>query len=381
MTAPNKASILVLGVHPDSEAYPNVKYRLEALRRHSGYHLSEINYPIWRDARKSKGALAALIRTFWAHTYVLLSCIFRYKKINPQIIYIPYPAIFCTLLVRLCFIRRPIVLDAFISIYDTVVNDRSVLNKTSIMAKLLFAIERKAFNLAAKVMVDTWENAEFYSQLFKLPIEKFVVSPLFTSEEARAGKAVRLDSNKFNVLFVGNMIPLHGVGVILEAARLLSGEEDIQFVLIGDGQESWRVDEFVGQSNLRWIRDWVPEFEVKGAIEQADVCLGVFAGNAKSNRVCPYKLYLYNFLGKPIVTFASTWAVRQAQSTMTLIPGGDAVQLANAILELRENLGKGTTKYNNNFYQACLSNEKASVVFDTMVNELIAGYSELRRGG
>ena len=141
------------------------------------------------------------------------------------------------------------------------------------------------------------------------------------------------------------------------------------------------MDEFVGQSNLRWIRDWVPEFEVKGAIEQADVCLGVFAGNAKSNRVCPYKLYLYNFLGKPIVTFASTWAVRQAQSTMTLIPGGDAVQLANAILELRENLGKGTTKYNNNFYQACLSNEKASVVFDTMVNELIAGYSEVRRGG
>src|SRR5581483_1338993 len=64
------------------------------------------------------------------------------------------------------------------------------------------------------------------------------------------------------VLYFGGFIPLHGVPVIVEAARLLASDPRIQFDLVGDGQEAEAIARDLEDrppSNVRLVRSWMSE--------------------------------------------------------------------------------------------------------------------------
>ncbi|MEX2367338.1 MAG: hypothetical protein WD601_12100, partial [Pseudohongiellaceae bacterium] len=97
----------------------------------------------------------------------------------------------------------------------------------------------------------------------------------------------------------------HGIGTILDAADRLVHIPGIRFHIIGDGQESWRISQYLESSraaNLIWERGMFSTEHIVHAIAKADLCLGIFAESPKAQRVLPYKIYYYAALGKPFVT-------------------------------------------------------------------------------
>jgi len=46
-----------------------------------------------------------------------------------------------------------------------------------------------------------------------------------------------LDADKFNVVYAGAIRPVNNVGNIIDAAKLLKEEKDIQFLIYGDGNQ------------------------------------------------------------------------------------------------------------------------------------------------
>lgn len=363
-----RPSLVVMGVHSATEAYPNTKYAIAGLRER--FHVTEINAPMFRIG-EARGRLAQtfgvnIVRALWAHSKVIvrgLGCICAERM------YIPYPAV--PLMFLLSFMPsawrpRRIVIDAFISWYDTVVNDRGYLAQGGVPARLLRWAERRAFAAADVVVVDTQQNAEFYAKTLVLPADKFAVVPLATNEVNYAPASVREVDGFCRVLFVGTLIPLHGIGTIVEAARLLSQRRDIRILVVGNGQERGCIESAIDQlGNIEWHRDWVGAEALSEAVRGSDICLGIFGSGAKTQRVCPYKVYAYASVGRAVITASTRWvdeaSLEFGDQPFACVPAGDAKALASAIERLADDPGRRSALAHTSrrFYQAVLCNRLA----------------------
>jgi glycosyltransferase involved in cell wall biosynthesis len=162
-------------------------------------------------------------------------------------------------------------------------------------------------------------------------------------------------------------VPLHGIGTILEAGRLLSGRSDIHFKLIGDGQDAALVEAWfqTHKTNWEWDRKWQPSKQIAAEIELADICLGIFGDREKTQRVCPFKIYAYAAVGRAVITGETDW-LKEATGQLTYKPFAnvlvnDAVALARKIVQLAENpsLRKQLAVNSHEFYQTQLGNRSA----------------------
>ena len=200
----------VLGVTQISDSYPNVKYRLVALRRLLGgayfeyvMLLNKSNASPGFFSALSSGRLAFVWRLLIGHIKVL----FYSLQHRADCVYVCYPGIFLAAWLGLPFMRKryPVMyLDAFISLYDTIVYDRRILKEDSFLAKILYRLEKRAFEAATVVVVDTPENVQFYSELFGIPSDKFYAMPLCIPPLcANELKAKENSSGRLRCIFVG----------------------------------------------------------------------------------------------------------------------------------------------------------------------------------
>lgn len=266
----------------------------------------------------------------------------QHARLPPyDILLVGYPGYLDAPLARLLswLRRRPMVYDAFISLHETVVEDRALLSPRSLLARLIHAVDWLAVRLADRVLVDTPANAEHFRRRFDVPAERLLAVPVGADETIYYPRDTSSDRSCLRVLYFGQFIPLHGVEQILQAARLLGDTPAIRFTLIGDGQtyEAMRtLADHLALDNVTWGPRWLAPDALANEIAQADICLGVFGGSAKAQRVIPTKAYIALAMGKPLITAASS-AARAAFSpgrNALLTRQGDAASLAEAIRAL-----------------------------------------------
>lgn len=367
-----RKKLLILGVHQSTEAYPNTRFRLEALKQSGKLEVSEINFPLSAENLNKSGniflSILKGIRGIFAHTIVLA----RYLASGKQdIAYVPYPAVFVLFMLSLLpGISRPkrIVTDAFISIYDTVVNDRRLLDRQNIFSRILFLMEKRAYRISTKVIVDTPQNAVFLKQLFDMDASAIESIPLSTDESNFKQKPYCVDASRCRVLFVGTLIPLHGIETILAAAEILSNRKDIDFKIVGDGQDAGKAETWKSEhdTNLQWDREWQSSVQIAKEIESADICLGIFGAGDKTQRVCPFKIYAYAAVGRPIITANTRWAADMLSTTnedfFETVAIADSKALAAMIMKLADDplRRKTLTQNSRRFYETQLSNEIAN---------------------
>lgn len=383
----NKArtKLLILGVHLSSEGYPNVKYRLDSLKNSYQFTVSEINHPIWSSENLGKPKKYKLVHSLFRGIFSHLAVFIRYlSSATKSQVYIPYPATFVSVYLSLLPRQlRPkrICIDAFISLYDTVVIDRKILKKENWIAQALKAIERQAFKSATLVITDTELNSHYYSDLFQIPLSKFVAIPLATDEEHFTPLPYVPYKKECNVLFVGTLVPLHGIDTILTAIEQLKDDHHIKFTIIGNGQDSAKVEQFIkhSPSRITWVNEWLNSKQLAQHIHQSDICLGIFGSTEKTQRVCPLKFYLYASCGKAIITAETDWSRHTLENTtlkpFETTPAGNGLALAKTIKELtsdKERL-KSLGNDSRNFYDEFLSNSRAtSSLEDLMATEVLS---------
>lgn len=333
---------------------PRVRMLLEALRAIDPVVPMCLRNP-WEgieDKSSLKGLgskLGVLIRWLLAYPALVLAYL---RAPAHTIVVVPYPGNLDVLLLwpfaklrgaKICW-------DMFISLYDTVVEDRRLMNSGSLRARALYGAEWLSTRAAAKVLLDTDAHARYVAELYGLPAQDVgsfwvgVEEHLFT----RAQAAPSVDPVK--VLFYGQFIPLHGLDKIIEAARLVSEDKDmgpIQFTLVGTGQEAARIDSLVAESGHGAIEriEWVDYGDLPSLIAGSSICLGVFGDGGKAARVIPNKVFQILAVGRPLITMDGP-AIREIVApgkAVRLVPPGDALALANAIIalarELREPYG------------------------------------------
>jgi len=264
-----------------------------------------------------------------------------------DVVVVGYAGYFDVLVARLLMAfgrRRPLVLVAFISLYDTVVVDRRQVAPRSWKARMLKRIDAAAFRAADLVLVDTEAQRRYFARLFALPEERFQRSFVGEDDEVfRSGSSTRPrpEAGRLRVLFFGTYVPLHGVEFIIEAAEILKEEEGFEFTLIGNGQQYARTRSDAAHrrlDRLQFVSEWVRPSALVDYIEASDICLGIFGTTDKAARVIPYKVYDALAVGRPVVTRDSP-AIREIlvhEKSALLCPPGDGAALAAALTRLLE---------------------------------------------
>jgi glycosyltransferase involved in cell wall biosynthesis len=312
-----------------------------------GVTLTECHAPIWEHIQ-DKSQFAGVARRVglmlrWMASYPLL--LWRFLRMpRPDLVLVSYPGVLDVIVLwPLARLRRvPIVWDMFISLYDTVVQDRALLRRNSLAGRLLHAVEGCAIRLADLVFLDTAAHARHVERIYGLEERRcgsvwVGVEPIFFEAAPLRNVSVARQSGPLKVLFYGQFIPLHGISTIIAAARA-TREEQIEWRLVGRGQEAPRIRAMLAETPLpllHWI-EWLEYPQLRQALDWADVCLGIFGTSEKAACVIPNKVFQIVAAGRPLITRDSP-AIREllapAPPCVRLIEAGNAQALADALCE------------------------------------------------
>ena len=308
--------------------YPRNAQVISSLRR-AGVGVAEVHEPVWEDRRHNWGAgVRALPRLARAQARLL-----RADRGTADAVIVGYPGHFDLPAARRFARRRPIVFNPLVSLVDTLVSDRGRFRPGSVPARLLGAIDRRALHASDLVVADTAANAEFLAALAGLPHDRFAVC--FVGAEDRLFGPAWAPAEPPTAVFVGKLIPLHGIETILEAARQAP---QIRVRVIGSGQLEPLLH--TRPANVEWV-PWVEYEHLAEELRRASCALGIFGTSDKAQRVIPNKAFQALACGVPLVT-ADTPAARELLvdgESALLVPPGDPPALVYALQRLAREPG------------------------------------------
>jgi glycosyltransferase involved in cell wall biosynthesis len=315
--------VLYFGTY--ERTYPRNAQVISALRR-AGVDVEERHVPVW-EGREHKWAAGPLTAVRLARAQARL---LRRPPDDLDAVIVGYPGHLDLAAARRAARGKPVVFNPLVSLEDTLVDDRGRFRRRSLPARALAAIDRRALRAADLVVADTEANADDLARRAHIPHKKVAVC--FVGAEERVFQPGWQRREPFFVLFVGKLIPLHGLETVLEAARRAP---EIRFRIVGSGQQEAELAR--RPANVDWTR-WVDYERLPGELHAAGCALGIFGMSAKAGRVIPNKVFQALACGAPVVT-ADTRAARELLAdgvSALLIPPGDPEALAAAIRRLAD---------------------------------------------
>ena len=238
------------------------------------------------------------------------------------------------------FKKKKIIIDFFISMYDTLVFDRKKIRENSIFAKILKAIDKRTILLADYIISDTKEHGKYFIEEFNADKEKVNVLYLEADKEIYHEEKIEKPyevKDKFVVLYFGSILPLQGVNIVLGAIDILKNKKDIFFYIIGPIQKKYNK---VESDNVKYI-DWLSQKELAKYINFSDLCLaGHFNKDInKAKRTIPGKAYIYDAMNKKMILGenpANHELFTENKEKYYFVEMGNSEKLAEKILEIKK---------------------------------------------
>jgi len=326
--------------------FPRTKTIIDASKR-NGYEVIECHYPFW-ELFKEKQVFFSL-KSFLGSLFKLCIIYFRLicKYINIKdhnVVIVGYNGYFDMPLAKILtkLRKKPLIYTPVFPLFETTIEDRKHVSKTSYKAKIIHKIDEIGCKLADLIIIETEEYIKYYIEEFGIPKEKFYKIPLGADETNFSPRtSLKSQTGKTKILFYGKFIPLQGIRYIIEATKFLENDKDLDFTIIGSGQLSEEIHalaKMLGVNNVTFI-EWIDYEQLPTQIQNADICLGIFGDTPKAQRGIPIKVYEALAMKKPVITGDSP-AAREVfidgfNAKLCEMANGKA--LAESILHLKNN--------------------------------------------
>lgn len=258
-------------------------------------------------------------------------------KYNPDVYILGFRGYEYFWVIKLLTLGKPLIYDHMMSPHDSLVHEKKSVRKGGLLDKLIWIYERSILKSANKVLTDSTIHSHFFASHFNIPKAHFFNIPVSTDEEMFFPKGQNSGNDKrpFTILFYGSFLPLHGVPLILSAAKMVA-DLPVVFDMIGGNRIN--LDWFFEQIKIENLKNvhhtsWIPYSDLPNRIAQADLCIGGPLGNTgQSSRIITGKSYQFLAMGKPTIIgdVRMTHPFRHKENCL-LIPQGDKVALAEAI--------------------------------------------------
>ncbi len=228
--------------------------------------------------------------------------------------------------------------------------------------KFMQWVEDRAYKKADYVFSNLY-NAVEHMQTRGLDSSKFHWIPNGVSLEEVSQKQPlnaetlsQLPQNKFIIGYTGTIGVANAIDDLIEAAKILSSNPQLHFVLVGSGKEKENLIKKVQSLNLHNITfiDAIPKKQIQSMLERFDICyIGWQKNSLYRFGIAPNKLPEYLYAGKPIIHAFSGKGdiVQQAQAGITIEAEdpeaivGAVQQLYNLTAEQRQQLGSNGKQF------------------------------------
>ncbi len=309
---------------------------LEYLRNTQEINILNSNAEVTCCAYNNTSYFTRLFKIFW---WLLTHSIKKYDAV-----FIGFAPQFIVPFFKRKFKNKLLVIDFFISFYDTLVCDRQKFSKGSLIAKFLHRLDSATIENSDYVVADTLAHGDYFCREFGLTPSKLVV--LYLEADRNIYNPLVVGDKKgegYTVLYFGSILPLQGVEIVLESTRLLQNEKNIRFVLIGP-LSSQQKEKYAALNNIEFF-NWLPQKELAKKIAESDLCLaGHFnAQIEKAQRTIPGKAYIYRAMQKPMILgeCVANHELYEECDEIFFVEQGSPQALAQRILEVEEKYKAG----------------------------------------
>lgn len=227
----------------------------------------------------------------------------------------------------------PLVFDAFLSPTDALVREQKLGIIGAVTGRLLEPVERSILAASDAVLTDTDALGDRFANRFAL--DRNLFHTVYVGADPATKRSPRrssTDDRPLQVLFYGSFLPLHGVDVIIGAARELRNEP-IRFRMIGGGTRGAKSIAAAALPNVVH-EQWVDFDELRDVrIPATDVLLGgPFGGTRQASIAVTGKTYQGLASGVPTVIGATTDELGfQDRVNCLHVPQNDAAALAASL--------------------------------------------------
>lgn len=242
--------------------------------------------------------------------------------------------------------RAPFVYDVQDIWPDSVVWS-GMMREASAQVKVMRLLERFVYKRARRIVVQTEAGRANLIGKGVAPdkiavLQNWVDESLFAGDAARRRAEIRAQfgwTNKFVVLFAGNLGLLQGLETAIEAAAQFE-TDNIRVCFVGDGTDKPRLERLASDAATNGRVQFVerqPMENMPALMAAADVLLVHLKKSKVSNYVVPSKTIAYLASGKPILMAtggASEDLIKAAKAGIAIEPENPA-KLAEAIEQMR----------------------------------------------
>lgn len=184
-------------------------------------------------------------------------------------------------------------------------------------------------------------------------------------------------ADRFVAMFAGTLGHVSGADILIDVAEKLRANRDILILCIGEGvyKEKMQADARArALDNIR-ILPFQPRERLVEVQRSADVMLLTMQKNAGNSSV-PSKLVSYMAAGRPVICAAekntSVSCVVEESGSGVVVPSGDAVAIAEAVIELSRNRVKAAEMGHRSryYFERNLTLSRAHQQFAELLAEL-----------
>ena len=261
-------------------------------------------------------------------------------------------------------LNKKLIIDYYVSLYNTYVNDRKTVQHGSRKAKRLYKLDKYAFKYSTHIIFLNENEKKYYSDLSGMSCKNALIIPLCVSERHIAKLPYLTTSNNIpNICWWGTFLQLHGLDNIIEAAYILNSQHfRAKFYLFGvkNGKEI----EYIQLINNKGLDEYVTlrtdlDFSnglIEFLIDSCDLALGQFGTNRKAANVLVNKIVDAASMQIPVLTSNNPAVYEFFDDDSILTCSPDALDIANSIkrafsnnTELIRKAKASNLIYKNNF--------------------------------
>jgi len=309
MLAPiNQAKILLCGdiSHVDCRSQALV----ELLRSSKKYFISQLCPGFYYTNFNAKTSLVnrILTRFYWIELLI--------KAAFADVIYLlPMNTIFIKSAIFVAkLFRKKLVVEMYISLYDTEVRDRKRVSDGSQLARSYIEKDILALKQSDYLIHSSNQELSYWEQILNTDVDrkKVYIAPL-CNVSILLPKRSWMQDGKLNICWWGTFIPLHGLDNILLAAKILQ-ERNLRFTCNLFAVDNKAFFEYVEKlrsyhleslvflrKDLNFTNGSLPNY----LVNNCDLALGIFGNTDKAYHAIPNKLIEALSLGLPTLTMNS----------------------------------------------------------------------------
>ena len=289
-------------------------------------------------------------------SFVKTASLCRANLKNANFIIVGYNSQTLVPLVKL-FCRKKIIYNAVLSEYERMIISRNLFSSFSVRAIYYWLIDFIAVYLADLTMVESDHQADFFNKIFKVSKKKLYKRWIGVDEDKFFYDPSISKFSVFTVLFRGALMPEAGAEYVVQAAKILEGE-NINFIMISGGlilDKIKKLIEELGPKNLEFKSESLSYEELVIIMQKCHLSLGQLSNHPRLNRTIPHKVYESLVLKLPYLTASNSGIlelVKDGETCLTCKPANTG-SLAEKILWAKNNsqeLGK-ITENGYQFYQ------------------------------